>query len=68
MFTALLPVILMLFATIVQMITGHQDAATNQLESIIYFIGNAPIAMLIALLFAMYSMGIRRKRTMNQIG
>ncbi len=66
-FTALLPVILMLFATIVQMITGHQDAATNQLESIIYFIGNAPIAMLIALLFAMYSMGIRRKRTMNQI-
>lgn len=28
-FTALLPVILMLFATIVQMITGHQDAATN---------------------------------------
>ncbi|MEY8621150.1 gluconate:H+ symporter [Staphylococcus xylosus] len=66
-FTALLPVILMLFATIVQMITGHQDSATNQFESIIYFIGNAPIAMLIALLFAMYSMGIRRKRTMNQI-
>ena len=47
-FTALLPVILMLLSTIVQMITGHQDGATNQFESIVYFIGNAPVAMLIS--------------------
>ncbi|MEB8107793.1 gluconate:H+ symporter [Staphylococcus equorum] len=66
-FTALLPVILMLFATIVQMVTGHQDRATNQFESITYFIGNAPIAMLISLLFAIYSMGVRRNRNMNEI-
>lgn len=66
-FTALLPVILMLFATIVQMITGHQDGATNQFESVVYFIGNAPVAMLISLLFAIYSMGVRRRRTMNQV-
>lgn len=66
-FTALLPVILMLLSTIVQMITGHQDGATNQFESIVYFIGNAPVAMLISLLFAIYSMGMRRRRTMKQV-
>ncbi|WP_114604174.1 gluconate:H+ symporter [Staphylococcus sp. EZ-P03] len=66
-FTALLPVILMLFATIVQMITGHQEEATNHFESVVYFIGNAPVAMLISLVFAMYTMGIARNRNMNEI-
>jgi GntP family gluconate:H+ symporter len=65
--TALLPVILMLIATVVQLITGHQDKPTNTFESIVYFIGNAPVAMLISLLFAIYTMGIRRKRSMNSI-
>ncbi|MDU1489576.1 MAG: gluconate:H+ symporter, partial [Staphylococcus epidermidis] len=36
--TAMLPVILMLISTIVQLITGHEEA-TNVFEQIVYFIG-----------------------------
>ncbi|NCJ13828.1 gluconate:H+ symporter [Staphylococcus pseudintermedius] len=68
-FTALLPVLLMLFATLWQLISGHEGKAHNTLESIIYFIGSAGTAMLIAVVFAVFSMGIRRgiptKQVMN---
>ncbi|WP_353421787.1 gluconate:H+ symporter [Staphylococcus delphini] len=69
--TALLPVLLMLFATLWQLISGHEGKAHNTLESIIYFIGSAGTAMLIAVVFAIFSMGIRRgiptKQVMNTL-
>lgn len=70
-FTALLPVLLMLFATLWQLISGHEGKAHNTLESMIYFIGSAGTAMLIAVVFAVFSMGIRRgiptKQVMNKL-
>ncbi|HHU6751163.1 TPA: gluconate:H+ symporter [Staphylococcus pseudintermedius] len=70
-FTALLPVLLMLFATLWQLISGHEGKAHNTLESIIYFIGSAGTAMLIAVVFAIFSMGVRRgiptKQVMNTL-
>ena len=60
-FTAILPVLLMLFSTIVQLITGHSKA-TNGFESVVYFIGTAGTAMLIAVIFAIFSMGLHRGR------
>ena len=66
-FTALLPVILMLFATVWQLVTGHTDGATNAFESFIYFIGTAGTAMLIAVLFAIFSMGLMRGIPMKDV-
>ncbi|REH97035.1 gluconate permease [Staphylococcus felis] len=66
-FTALLPVILMLVATIWQLVTGHQKEATDFIEHIVYFIGTAGTAMLIAVLFAIYSMGLHLNRSMSDI-
>ncbi|HAR6048261.1 TPA: gluconate permease [Staphylococcus pseudintermedius] len=70
-FTALLPVLLMLFATLWQLISGHEGKEHNTLESMIYFIGSAGTAMLIAVVFAVFSMGIRRgiptKQVMNTL-
>ncbi|UXR74061.1 gluconate:H+ symporter [Staphylococcus sp. IVB6238] len=65
--TALLPVILMIIATIVQLVTGHEDGKASGLEGCIYFLGSSSTAMLIAVLFAIYTMGIRQQRTMNHI-
>lgn len=66
LFTAVLPVILMLISTIVQLITGH-EAATNLFEQIVYFIGTAGTAMLISVIFAIFSMGLNRGRKMDDI-
>lgn len=65
--TALLPVILMIIATIVQLITGHENGKASGVEGFIYFIGSSTTAMLIAVLFAIYTMGIRRKLKMSNI-
>ncbi|WP_210131650.1 gluconate:H+ symporter [Staphylococcus sp. GDK8D30P] len=66
-FTALLPVILMLISTIIQLITGHEDGkGTNFLENFIYFIGTAGTAMLISVIFAIYSMGLHRGKKMQE--
>ncbi|KRG11245.1 gluconate:H+ symporter [Staphylococcus sp. NAM3COL9] len=65
--TALSPVILMLLATIVQLITGHEDGKAEGFEGVIYFLGSSTTAMLIAVLFAIYTMGIKRNQSMNQI-
>ena len=64
--TATLPVILMLISTIVQLVTGHEDP-TNWFEQIIYLIGTAGTAMLIAVIFAIFSMGVMRQRKMENI-
>lgn len=65
--TALSPVILMLLSTIVQLVTGHEDGKASGFEGFIYFIGSSTTAMLIAVVFAIYTMGIRRKQKMNDI-
>ncbi|PTK92837.1 gluconate permease [Staphylococcus gallinarum] len=65
--TALSPVILMLLATVVQLVTGNEDGHAKGLEGFIYFIGTSVTAMLIAVLFAIYTMGIRRKQSMKEI-
>ncbi|WP_323703854.1 gluconate:H+ symporter [Mammaliicoccus sp. Dog046] len=65
--TALLPVILMLFATVVQLITGHDQGPTNWFESIVFLLGSSVSAMLIAVLFAIYSMGIKQSKNMTEI-
>lgn len=65
--TALSPVILMLLSTVVQLVTGHEDGKASGFEGFIYFIGSSTTAMLIAVLFAIYTMGIRRKQKMNDI-
>ena len=63
--TATLPVILMLISTIT---TCDRNAKpTNLFESIIYMVGTAGTAMLIAVLFAIVTMGLMRKRKMNHI-
>ncbi|EHJ07578.1 gluconate:H+ symporter [Staphylococcus simiae] len=65
--TALSPVILMLFATIVQLITGHENGKASGIEGFIYFIGSSTTAMVMAVLIAIYTMGIRRNQSMNTI-
>lgn len=65
--TATLPVILMLIATVVQLITGNVDNSKNVFIGIINFIGTADTAMLIAVLFAMVTMGIRQGRNNKAI-
>ena len=47
-------------STITQLVTGH-DKTTNLFKSIIYMIGTAGTAMLIAVLFAIVTMGLMRK-------
>ena len=64
--TAILPVILMLISTIVQLITGHEEA-TNVFEQIVYFIGTAGTALLIAVIFAIFTMGMKQQRKMEDI-
>ena len=64
--TAILPVILMLISTIVQLITGNEEA-TNGFESVVYFIGTAGTAMLIAVVFAIFSMGVKQGRKNSEI-
>lgn len=65
--TALAPVILMLLATVVQLVTGNEEGKATGIEGFIYFIGTSVTAMLIAVLFAIYTMGIRRKQSMKEI-
>lgn len=64
--TAILPVILMLISTIVQLVTGHEKP-TNWFEQVIYLIGTAGTAMLIAVIFAIFTMGIMRHHKMEDI-
>ncbi|SFL63040.1 GntP family permease [Pelosinus propionicus] len=63
-FTILLPVILMLFATIADLTMDR----TSQMFAILKFIGSPFMALLIALLFAFYSFGFNRNFNLTQIG
>jgi gluconate:H+ symporter, GntP family len=66
-FTALLPVILMSIATIITLMQKTLGFEDNTLLAVIRFIGEAGTAMLISLLFAVYSMGIARKIPMKDV-
>lgn len=59
-FTAMLPVILMSIATIITLLQDTMGFADNQALAIIRFIGDASVAILIALLVAIYTMGLGR--------
>ncbi|MEK4273221.1 GntP family permease [Paenibacillus sp. FSL R7-0026] len=63
LFTILLPVILMLLATIVDLILPE----TNGFRQVVDFIGSPIIALLLALLFSFYSFGYARGFSKQQI-
>ncbi len=62
-FTALLPVILIGFSTIV----NHFLTEESMLREIIGFLGNPAIAMLISVLVAIYTLGLARGKKMTEI-
>jgi len=66
-FTALLPVILMSFATIVNLLQKTIGFNDNSLLVAIRFIGNAGTAMVISLLVAIYTMGLARKIPIKEV-
>lgn len=59
--TSMFPVILMIIATVVDMIQVTNDIADNTFFAAVRLLGNASTAMLISILLAVYTMGIRRK-------
>lgn len=67
--TSLFPVILMAISTLYQLIVhgGKEVANPNLLDKCITFIGTPSIAMLISLLLAIYTMGIKRNKTMKEL-
>ena len=60
-FTTFLPVLLIAVATVCKLLVPSE----NIFSKIIIGIGDPPIAMIIAVLYALYSLGIRRKRSMT---
>ncbi|WP_155593122.1 GntP family permease [Lysinibacillus cavernae] len=66
-FTALLPVILMSFATIITLLQKTIGFEDNAFLAGIRFIGEAGTSMLISLLVAIYTMGIARKIPIKQV-
>lgn len=69
-FTSLFPVVFMALATIYEMIFegGKTPSNPHGLDAVVSMIGNPMVAMVIALLFAMWSMGIHQNKTMGEIG
>ncbi|WP_348823652.1 gluconate:H+ symporter [Flavobacterium aestuarii] len=61
--TALVPVFLMAAATFSELFLAEE----NSLRSIIIFIGNPTVSMLLAILFAVFTLGIFRGRKMQDI-
>ena len=62
--TSMMPVILIGIATIFSFILPAKHILTKVIE----FIGSPDIAMLISLIFAIYTMGIKQKLSMTRIG
>lgn len=60
MFTAMLPIIIMSIATIIDLLQETIGFADNSFLAFIRLIGNASTAMIISLLVAVYTMGIAR--------
>lgn len=62
--TSMMPVILIGISTILQPFLTEKSV----FKEAVMFIGSPDIAMVISLVFAIYTMGIRRKQTMEAIG
>lgn len=62
--TALLPVILLMAATL-YLNTDHSNGSFHKVAT---FIGDTPIVMLISLIVATYTLGIKQGKTMKQLG
>jgi Gnt-I system high-affinity gluconate transporter len=62
--TALLPVILLMGATLFL----NLDTSKGELHNLVAFIGDAPIVMLISLIIATYTLGIKQGKTMKHLG
>ncbi|MEA4837472.1 MAG: gluconate:H+ symporter [Rhodospirillaceae bacterium] len=65
--TAMLPVILMSVAAIIAIIQSSYGLQDNLAFHVIRFVGNASTAMLISLLFAVYTMGLLRGRSIDAV-
>lgn len=61
--TAMMPVILIAFATICSFILPK----SNPVNEFIQFVGAPDLAMLLSLIFAVFTMGLHRNKTMNEI-
>ncbi|UTL72673.1 gluconate permease GntP [Bacillus halotolerans] len=66
-FTAMLPIIIMSVATIIDLLQETIGFADNGLLAFIRLIGNASTAMIISLLVAVYTMGIARNIPMKTV-
>jgi gluconate:H+ symporter, GntP family len=66
-FTALFPVILMGIGAIVDIVKAEEIIPDNVWTDIAAFVGNASTAMVISLLLAIYTMGIRRNISMKKM-
>src|SRR5699024_5606018 len=64
--TALLPVFIMLISTIVALLTGSPENPQGVL-AFISFIGEAATAMLISVLFAIFTMGLKRGKKITEV-
>lgn len=67
-FTALFPVILMAIGAFVDILQESMHFADNFLVIFLRFIGTSSTAMLLSLLLAVYTMGIRRNKKMKELG
>jgi gluconate:H+ symporter, GntP family len=65
--TAMLPVILMSVAAIVAIVRSAMGLADNSAFQIIRFVGDASVAMLISLFFAVYTMGLQRGKSVETV-
>ncbi|MBS1745138.1 MAG: TRAP transporter large permease subunit [Bacteroidetes bacterium] len=63
LFTTFLPVLLIAVATVCEQFISHKNFVTN------FFIGigNPPVAMIIAVFYALYSLGLKRGRPMTEL-
>jgi gluconate:H+ symporter, GntP family len=66
-FTSLLPVILMAIATLVELLQDLGVAGDNLFYDTIHLIGEPTTALLISVLLAVYTMGIKRNIPMKQV-
>lgn len=66
--TAMLPVLMMAFAAIVAVIRTSSGIPDNQAFAIIRLVGDASVAMVVSLLFAIYTMGLARGISVKDIG
>ncbi|MBS1164526.1 MAG: gluconate permease [Proteobacteria bacterium] len=65
--TAMLPVILMSVAAIISIIKSSMGLPDSTAFSVIRFVGDASVAMLISLFFATYTMGLKRGMPIEKI-